>query len=306
MREIDQLSEQGLQESNPRRRRADSTYATLLLIHGGMLGFRATLTLEHDRFKAVRHGLKALTMLERAADVDSTLYDAYLGPGIFNAALAKSPGLVKGMLSLIGHGVSLKKGISSLRQSAYHGQYTTELAMQYLIQFLSPYYGHLETEKRYIFETLQSRYPDNPRYLFLESDENLCFHPERFYSFTNRRALAQRIRSFTPDTYSGRRYVELLKWQYRLLDPFPEDGLSPDTSFALREYSFYPAFLRASREKRLLELDGGLTQQDRNDRLEYIRELRKRALELLDKSVMHTNLKGFYQWHVEDGLIIDN
>jgi hypothetical protein len=284
----------------------DSIRATMLFITGGIKGFIATLDIDRNPVNAALFGFAAHNLLAEAVTLDTALHDAYLGLGLFNCALAKAPLIVRGALAIIGKGVSLARGLDYLRRSASGGCYTNDIARLYLVQFLSPYLGHEAGEKRNIFGMLQRAYPRNPYYLFIEIEEYLCFDPGAFYSFSFKTRVARRMKRLKTDDYSARRYAQLVKWQYLLMDPFPSRGLMPDTTFNLRGFSYYPEFLRALRERVRFEPGIKESRSDRIRRIRYFRMLGLKAMKTLEASpAMPAGRKSYYLWHIRDALDLE-
>ena len=56
--------------------------------------------------------------------------------------------------------------------------------------------------------------------------------------------------AFETQDFSSRRYANLVRYQYTLLDPRPEARLAPDSAFSFRDYGYYPVFLEGIRFKR--------------------------------------------------------
>ena len=305
LKDLSKYSSKGIDLALPKSA-PDSIRATMLFITGGIKGFIATLDIDRNPVAAALSGFAAHKLLVEAVALDTTLRDAYLGLGLFNCALAKAPLVVRGALAMIGKDVSLARGLDYLRRSATGGCYTNDIARLYLVQFLSPYLGHEAVEKRRIFGVLQRAYPRNPYYLFIESEEYLCFDPGEFYSFSFKTRVARRMQRLKNDDYSLRRYAQLVKWQYLLMDPFPSKGLMPDTTFNLRGFSYYPEFLRAVRER--VRFEPGLKESrgDRMRRIRYFRMLALKAIKTLDASpAMPAGRKSYYLWHIRDALDLE-
>lgn len=280
----------------------DTIKPTYGFIKGGILGYTATLKIQSNPLGALSDGLYALKILENVKDKEPDIKDVYLGLGLFNCLLAKKQKILKICLRLFGISASFETGLDYLRICAHEGRYTTTAAQLYLIQFLSPYYGHLTKEKYSLLESLQKKYPTNPYYLFIELEESLCFHPRRFYSFSTRGKVEKSIPLFSEKAFSLRRYLNLVRWQYWAINPFASKELSPDRKFKFREFSFYPVFIQAVKQKHLLS--AGLPSIDKAQKLQVrlIKELEKEASALLDKSKIKITWKGFYQWHIRDAL----
>ena len=296
VKEIYHLSQKGLQYSDPRNS-PDSILATNLLIYSGIKGFVATMKLSKNPIEAAMEGLSALRVLEKLIEMKPQIKDAYLGLGIFYCALSKAPGIIKSALNIGRRNITLDTGLEFLRISASEGRYTSPAAKQYLIQFLSPYYGHMAEEKIGIFKSLQSDFPKNPNFVFLENEENLCFHQERITE-RYKQNLKKKIKSFKSGNYCLNRYINLLKWQYSSIDADNGDGLKPDSTFNLREYSFYPVYLEALRYQ--LYISAGENIQAERNHKQLIAKKGNAAIKILESSEMSSHSKNVYLWHIRD------
>jgi hypothetical protein len=301
LKSIDDALEQGSYLCK-RALEKEPDHPTYLLILGGIRGFSATLKIHGNPSQAMGDGFQALKLLERARGQDARIKDSYMGTGIFNCTAANAPLFVRATLKIIGRSVTMKAGLEALRVSAYKGQYTSVSSQLFLIQFLTPYDQELAREKREIFHSLESSFPRNPYYTFLKTDEALCFYPDSFYSHASRTALASRISSFASTDFSTRRYANLVRYQYTLLDPSPERRYAPDTSFQFRDYAFYPAFLEALRFKRAIEDTLGTDEKPPKAAVAALKEMTKTCMELIGNSPMNPTRRRYYQWHVTDAL----
>ncbi|MFP4680607.1 MAG: hypothetical protein ACLFQB_09040 [Chitinispirillaceae bacterium] len=301
IKEIKKMSKKGLDlsrsESAP-----DSLKETYMLIHAGIKGFRATLKMAQNPIESAMEGMGALKLLEKQVEEDPSIKDGYLGLGIFYCAISKAPTLVRAAVNMTGRKISLEKGLGYLRKAAYEGHYTYGIAQMYLIQFLSPYQGHMVEEKSNIFSSLQKRFPTNPYYVFLELDETLCFHPDRLTLFATGEHYKQKIRNFSTENHSLRKYSTLVKLQYRMIKPLPPQDLEANISVDLKEFSFYPVFLQALKEKLLLKDNTSSKGDDYQKRMQYIKEKGHQAKKMLESSDIGRGRKGFYTWHIEDAL----
>ncbi|MGA3051457.1 MAG: hypothetical protein ABSE00_06030 [Chitinispirillaceae bacterium] len=304
LQEINKLAGKGLELADPNKS-PDSCRATNQFIIGGINGFIATLDIDASPTRAAFRGFAALRHLQKALVRDSSLYDAYLGIGLFNCILAKAPFFIRSALAIIGKNVSFPRGLTYLRICARQGCYADEIAKLYLAEFLSPYLGDEAAEKQEIFNSLERSYPQNPYFVFLDLDENLCFHKQTVFNFSYRTRLKRRISQFKPlDNYS-KLYVNLVKWQYLVIDPFPASGISPDTSSALGDFAFYPVFLQALRERYLQESGDIESKADQLRRRRYIKSLGDSALRMLQRATsLPPSRRNFYRWHIHDALQI--
>ncbi|MBN1576783.1 MAG: hypothetical protein JW913_09540 [Chitinispirillaceae bacterium] len=298
LHEIDDIRERTLKQVESRKQ-PDSLLSVNLFIGGGIRGLVAVLKIESAMVEAAIDGLAALHRLERLIQQSPGFYDAYLGLGIFHCLLARAPGIVRAALNMGGRQFTFDKGLDYLRISAAGGRYTSELASLYLVRFLSPYWGHLTEEKDRILNGLRRRYPDNPYYVFLACDEDICFHPERL-DRAYARSLEETICSWKAGNFSLRRYDNLARHQLRFIaDSSGTDSTPPDSSFDLGEFSFYPQFLEALRESR----HRGRNEDKRSGhRRGQLTKNESAALRELGLSNMSSARKNFYEWHIRDAL----
>jgi hypothetical protein len=288
------------QEAPPGTNPADPACA---LIRGGIDGFRAVLKLHvASPVQVLKEGLAAVSVLEKGIAADSSLKDAYMGIGIFHCTAAgNAPRVVRSMLSAVGRKVDYEDGLEYLRRSAYEGQYTSTASQLYLIQFLSPYDLELRREKIEILRTLQEVYPLSPYYPFLRWQESLAFYPDSFFNAPRlKKSLERRMRAVETRDYAAERYLNLLKYQYTLLDPKPAPQYAPDTSFDLGGYAFYPGFIEAVRLRR--ELRAPAAGPEREKKLADLRERRKKLLAEVKRADLNPSNRKLYQWHVQDAL----
>lgn len=115
---------------------------------------------------------------------------------------------------------------------------------------------------------------------------------------TKRDLFKKKLRLLHQDNYSLQRYYNLVGRQCRIAGT--PAGIAPDTAFDLREFSFYPVFLDALREK--LDRSAPPVQirgASKHDRLQLPGE---KALKMLKNSEMSPSRKNFYEWHLRDAL----
>ena len=275
-------------------------HPTYLLILGGIRGFLATLKIHSKPSQALNDGLQALKFLEKSREQDSRTRDSYMGTGIFNCTAANAPLFVRGTLKIIGRSVSMKVGLDALRISAYQGQYTTVASQLFLIQFLSPYEEELKREKRTIFKSLENNFSKNGYYTFLKEDEALCFYPDSFYTIKNKHAMVSKMNAFGTSDYSSRRYVNLVRYQYSLLERNPEKKLMPDTTFELHDYEYYPVFIEGLRQKHQMLDTLGEGETPSATELKNLKVWRDSCDHIISESQMNPTRKRYYQWHVHD------
>ncbi len=288
----------------PQQTGADSLTATYLFIDGGLRGYAAALKLDNHPLEALGEGLKAMRSLKRALALDSTVADAWLGLGIFHCTASRAPRMVRGALALFGLAGDREAGLDYLRITAERGRYARTVSALYLVRFLSPYYGHLTVEKREVLQGLQQRFPANPYYLFLELDELLCFHPERFYAIRLRDKVEKAVESFDTTSFQAKRYCVLTKWQYWLMNSFPGPALRlrDRDRDVLGSFAWYPVFLRAVKHHHAST--GLMSDSAAGDTsgAAVVRDLEEKALKLLEGSGLSATLRRYYAWHITDAL----
>ncbi|HLP40925.1 MAG TPA: hypothetical protein VK465_05415 [Fibrobacteria bacterium] len=277
-------------------------HPTYLLILGGIRGFLATLKIQPDPSKAMSDGFQALKLLEKAREKDPRMKDCYMGTGMFHCTAANAPLFVRATLKIIGRSVNMRAGLEALRVSAYEGQYTSVASQLYLIQFLSPYEEEIKREKRQVLFTLEKEFPRNPYFAFLKADEALSFYPDSFFRAETRHELERRMAAFRPVDWAGRRFAELVKRQYALLNPDPLPRQRPDTTFDLRDFRYYPVFLQAVAYKRQAEDSLGADRKPPSEVAQVLKGLRTQCLDLLAESPMSATRRRHYEWHVTDAL----
>ena len=282
---------------------ADSARPTILFIEGGLRGYAATLNMETSPVSAANQGFKALQCLDTAIALDPDLKDAYLGSGLFNCILSKYPRFLKYLLGFFGKfPVNIDTGLSHLRLCAEEALYSRTVAKQYLIQFLSPYKSDQSAEKRDIFGSLESRYPKNPYFLFLDLHEALCFYPDSFHAPGGREKLQARIAGLSGANEKGRKYLNLAKWQYTFIDSLPPFSLTPDSIPVDRPFSFYPPFIDAARAKYRLTHEHDISKDSRQQLIKFINVNKSTAKDLLKSSSMNPLRKRYFLWRLNDGL----
>jgi len=156
---LEQLFEATIERSEAILDRDEKNAAATFYL-GGAYGFRA---LAHQRdgslWSAVWDGRKGYSYLEEALKLDSTLYDAHMGFGLFRYLVAKVPSSFRWILSLLGFSGEVQGGLESLRLAAERGTYTRTEASFFLAQFL--FMEEKSDEALKYFEPLLKRYPEN-------------------------------------------------------------------------------------------------------------------------------------------------
>jgi tetratricopeptide (TPR) repeat protein len=144
---------EGLLDNNPR-----DVNARFYL--GGILGYRG---LAHQTngsiLKAVKDGKVGFGYLEEAVRMDTSLYDARMGFGLFTYLVAKVPRSFKWATSALGFSGDLEGGLTLMGQAAARGVYTRSEASFFLAQFL--FTEHRYDEAFAYLTPLLKKYPDN-------------------------------------------------------------------------------------------------------------------------------------------------
>jgi tetratricopeptide (TPR) repeat protein len=144
---------EGLLDNNPR-----DVIARFYL--GGILGYRG---LAHQAngsiLKAVKDGKVGFGYLEEAVRMDTSLYDARMGFGLFTYLVAKVPRSFKWVTTLLGFSGDLEGGLKLMSEAAAHGVYTRSEASFFLSQFL--FSEHRYDEGFAYLTPLLEKYPDN-------------------------------------------------------------------------------------------------------------------------------------------------
>jgi hypothetical protein len=269
------------------------------LIYCGIKGFQVSRIIEKNPVEAAIQGYAVIGRLEKLLQMDSTMYDACMGLGLFYCSVASASPVIRAALTLTGKHVTMEKGLSYLRTGAQKGHYVNIPSLVYLTQFLSPYMGDQTAEKDSIFILLQKKCENNPRYLFEQIDENICFHPQKFTVGYNG-VLRKKIAGYKSAQPYLLHYYELMKYQYCKYIDTTNYVLKPDTSINLRSFNFYPAFLDGLRYKEMCMVHtlGSF------NRL-HVKDCEKNTaviIRKLDAASMVSTKREFYRWHIIDAL----
>ncbi|HEX2957892.1 MAG TPA: hypothetical protein VHO70_13735 [Chitinispirillaceae bacterium] len=295
-RELDSCIQHGLVYAQKYK---DSCHSLRELIYCGIKGFQLSRLIEKSPVEAAIQGYAVIVRLEKLLQADSTMYDACMGLGLFYCSVASASPVIRAALTLTGKHVTLEKGLAYLRTSAQKGHYVNIPSLVYLTQFLSPYLGHHAVEKDSIFMVLQRKCESNPRYLFEQIDENICFHPEKFtrqYTVNLRKKIAA-YKTIQPQL---QRYNELIKYQYCKYIDTTSCNFKIDADVDLKAFDFYPAFLDGLRHKEVCMINslGSLSRL-------HLKDCEKNTAEVLKKleaSSMASTKKEVYRWHILDAL----
>jgi hypothetical protein len=269
------------------------------LIYCGIKGFQVSRLIEKNPIEAAVQGYAVIVRIEKLIHSDSTMYDAYLGLGIFYCSVASAPQIIRAALALTGRQITLEKGLSYLRIGAQKGHYVDIPSLAYLTQFLSPYLGHHTVEKDSIYLVLQKKCEENPRYLFDQIDEQICFHPEIFTPQYNVE-IRKKISGYKNAQPQLRHYFELMKYQYCNYIDTLNCTFKKDTTVNLRGFRFYPLFMDALRYKEMCMVNniGTLSRFHAKDCEKNIAEIAT----LIDRSSISSIKRDFYKWHLHDAL----
>ncbi len=109
---------------------------------------------------AVWASKKSQSFLSEAVKYDSTLYDSYLGLGLYNFAVSQIPTAYRWALSLAGISGDKDLGLQYIKTAAQKGFYSKVEAQYYLAQILSDVLFDYKTAQKYLL-VLTHNYPDN-------------------------------------------------------------------------------------------------------------------------------------------------
>jgi hypothetical protein len=271
------------------------------LIYCGIKGFQVSRIIEKNPVDAAIQGYAVIGRLEKLLQLDNAMYDACMGLGLFYCSVASASPVVRAALKLTGRNITLEKGLAYLRIGAQKGHYVNIPSLVYLTQFLSPYLGDQSAEKDSIFVQLQKKCDANPRYLFEQIDEDICFHPQVFTPVFNS-SLRKKIAVYKSAQPSLLNYYELMKYQYCKYIDTTTSVFKIDTSVNLRQFTFYPLFLDGLRYKEMCMVHslGSFNRLHEKD-CEKNTSVVIRKLEAVP---MVSTKREFYRWHVIDALKI--
>ena len=158
-RSIDQ-SRRILKEKGP-----DTDAARLCL--GGALGLKARWSaIQGHWLAAYREGKQAFDVQQAAIEHDPTLYDAYLGVGIFHYYVAVLPAAVKVMARMI-FGGSKEQGLREINIARHQGQFSRTAALLFLVNI----YVNNEKDPATALTLLREgrrEFPESPFFHFTE------------------------------------------------------------------------------------------------------------------------------------------
>jgi tetratricopeptide (TPR) repeat protein len=138
----------------------DGANAQATFYLGGAYGFRGLAYQRNGSlWNAIWDGRRGYAYLEETIELDSTLYDAHMGFGLFRYLVARVPSSYRWVLSLLGFSGDEEGGLNSLRLAAERGIYTRTEASFFLAQFL--FFEEKTDEALTYFVPLLKRYPEN-------------------------------------------------------------------------------------------------------------------------------------------------
>lgn len=135
----------------------DSSKAWAYFFMGSAYGYEAMREGRKRKFlTAIPHGIKALKYLKKSVNLKPDLYDAYLGIGIFEFAMAELPKFIKWLAA---GNVTKEEALEKMELAATKGYFARELAMDALA-WTESYLGNtkrgLELSKQ-----LLEKYPES-------------------------------------------------------------------------------------------------------------------------------------------------
>jgi tetratricopeptide (TPR) repeat protein len=136
---------------------------------GGIYGYRGLAhMLNQSIVKAVWDGRKGYNLIKDIIKEQPNLYDAYLGSGLFDYLLSKTPKSYSWVLNVLGYSGDLETGFKHLKIAESKGTYTQQEARFYLAQFL--FFEKKYDEAFFYIKKLIKEYPDNTLFLVAYAD----------------------------------------------------------------------------------------------------------------------------------------
>jgi hypothetical protein len=150
-------------EQLPKTRAAETAFYL-----GAAYGMRARMyAIDKQYLRALRAAKQGGAFLQRCIELNPAWHDAYLGLGLYHYALARVPGIVRGVAQwLIGMKGDRLMGLQELERARTQGLFTKPEAMSLLAKIYAS-----STEKQYhkarnLLESLVQRYPQNFDYRY--------------------------------------------------------------------------------------------------------------------------------------------
>ncbi len=151
------------------------------LAMGGMLGMRSRLALmKHSYLSAYVSGKKAISHMNKAIEIDPQLYDAYIGPGMYEYYAGTLPAVVRVLARLFMHG-DPEKGISMLKLAMEKGHYMATVSKLVLIEIYTQDGSKYANPKQALewAKQLRVQFPDQPLIQFVQI---VCMHQSGEYA----------------------------------------------------------------------------------------------------------------------------
>jgi len=138
--------------------------AWLYFFQGAAFLYRAERKVRrNDLLDAAKDGWRGYKSLMKALELDSTLYDAYLGVGTVHVALARIPGWLRLLMPFLPPG-DVERGLSEMRLAAERGRYVPVFAHDALAYTLA-YLGRPREALPFALYAVQ-KYPQNRNFLW--------------------------------------------------------------------------------------------------------------------------------------------
>lgn len=138
--------------------------AWMFFFQGAAFLYRAERKVRHrDYLDAAKDGWRGYQSLMKAIELDSTLYDAYLGVGTVHVALSKIPGWIRFLMPFLPPG-DVQRGLSEMRIASEKGRYVNVFAKDALAYTLA-YLGRPQEALPLALETTHM-YPENRNFLW--------------------------------------------------------------------------------------------------------------------------------------------
>ena len=136
----------------------DPKDAWAYFVRGGNFSYIAAWDAKQDKYLAAfRNGMKAVSDFKKAREIDSALYDAYIGIGSYHYFRTKATGFLK-WLPFIGD--SRDQGISEIVTAIEKGRYSRVMGQNALLWIYTDY-GR-DKKALELGGTLERQYPNNP------------------------------------------------------------------------------------------------------------------------------------------------
>jgi len=154
--------------------------ADVLMVQGSAYGLSARLLcMRHEWLKAYWHGRKAVHITRDAVKADPTLYDAYLGLGMYDYYTDLYHRVV-GVLAKVVLGGNRQRGIDYLKLVAEKGRYSKIAAQLLLVEIYNqdPFGAYNPAEALKIMKEIRARYPSSA---MLHAAQLVSFYEAKSY-----------------------------------------------------------------------------------------------------------------------------